>query len=73
MRALDGAPRLQDGRTHERSFGRALVGTRTTWRSLFLRGVRYSLLPIMSAAGLLDWVIYEGSVNSERFLEFTEQ
>ena len=63
----------QDGRTHERQYGRAPQGERTTWRSLFLRGQRYSLLPVMSAAGLLDWKIYDGSVNSERFLQFTQE
>ena len=47
------------------------MGEHTSWRSLFLRGLRYSLLVVMSAADLLDWKIYEGSVNSERFLEFT--
>ena len=65
--------RTQDGRTHERSYGRAMRGERTSWRSLFLRGQRYSLLPVMSAQGLLDWKIYEDSVNTERFLEFTEE
>lgn len=38
---------------------------------MFLRGKRFSFLPIMSAHGLLDWYIVEGSVNGDQFLYFT--
>ena len=76
-RVRDTTPRAptQDGRTHERSYGRAMQGECTSWLSLFLHGRRprrFSLLPITSAEGLPDWKINEDSVNTERFLEFTE-
>jgi hypothetical protein len=61
----------QDQRTMERHYGRAFKGRRTKTASLFLRGKRFSFLPIMSAHGLLDWYIVEGSVNGDQFLYFT--
>ena len=69
-RALTRAPWLQDKRTSERTHGRAFRGQRTKTTRLFVRGKRYSLVPVMSAQGLLDWYICEGSVDAERFLDF---
>ena len=37
---------------------------------LFVRGVRYSVIPVMSSDGIHDISICEGSVNGERFEKF---
>jgi hypothetical protein len=63
---LSARARTQDGRTHQREFGRAYRGRRTRTRTLFLRGQRFSVVPVMSADGLLDWYIAKGSINKER-------
>ena len=43
--------------------GRAPSGKRTGERVLFIRGKRFSVLPIMSSGGLLDWYITEGGAK----------
>lgn len=60
-----------DRRTHQRRWGRAPIGKRTGKRTFFLRGKRYSVMPIMGyTRGLIDWYIVEGSIGGEKYQHF---
>mmetsp|Transcript_34176 Transcript_34176/g.54778 ORF Transcript_34176/g.54778 Transcript_34176/m.54778 type:complete len:330 (-) Transcript_34176:968-1957(-) len=61
-----------DRRSHQRRWGRSLRGTRTGTTLIFVRGIRHSVLPIMTAHGVLDWYITEGSIGQDKFNEFVE-
>ena len=62
----------QDKRDHQRLWGRALKGVRTTSTAFFShRGKRHTVLPIMSFyGGLVDWAIFEGGLDIPTYLEF---
>ena len=62
-----------DGRTSARRRGWAPIGMRCVQRTCFVRGKRYSLLPILTLDGLITWKIFEGSVTSEMFVEFLRE
>jgi hypothetical protein len=49
------------------------VGKRCVQRKCFVRGRRYSILPVLTLDGLITWDIIEGSVTSERFVEFLRE
>ena len=57
----------QDKRNYGRKWGRAFRGERTTTRAVFVRGKRFSLVPVLSYYGLLDWYIVEGGLDAARF------
>jgi len=59
-----------DKRTYARAYGRAKRGGRTNSKKVFVRGPRFSLLPVMSKAGVLDYKIYPGSIDATAFLDF---
>ena len=42
-------------------------------RQCFIRGQRYSLLPILTLDGLITFKIFEGSVTSEQFVDFLKK
>jgi hypothetical protein len=56
----------------ERTKGWALVGRRCVQRRHFIRGQRYSILPILTLDGIIAYDIIP-SVNSERFVEFLRE
>jgi hypothetical protein len=53
--------------------GWAKVGKRCAQRKCFVQGHRYSILPVLTLDGLITWDIIEGSVTSERFVEFLRE
>ena len=54
----------QDKRNYGRKWGRAFRGKRTTTCAVFVRGKRFSLVPVLSYYGLLDWYIVEGGLDA---------
>lgn len=63
----------QNERTHRRKHGRSLRGTRTRSRAFQFRGVRYSMLPVMTAAGILNSYICQGSINGQRLIDYGQR
>ena len=62
----------KDDTTEGRGNGWAAVGMRTLGTTLFVRGKRYSLLPVIGRGGLLGYKIIEGSFNGPEFLDFVK-
>jgi transposase len=60
-------------RTSARTKGWSLVGRRCVQRRHFIRGQRFSILPILTLDGIVAYDIIPGSVNSERFVEFLRE
>jgi transposase len=60
----------KDDRNVSRMKGYSLVGTRCVQRRCFVRGKRYSILPILTLDGIIAYDIIEGSVTSDRFVRF---
>ena len=63
----------KDERTSNRRRGWSRQGMRCVQRKCFVRGKRYSLLPIITLDGIIAHDIIEGSVTSERFVEFLRE
>jgi len=63
----------KDERTSARKRGWALRGSRCIQRKRFVRGRRLSILPILTLDGIIAYDIIEGSVTSERFLQFLRE
>jgi transposase len=63
----------KDDRTPARKRGWSLVGTRCVQRRCFVRGRRYSILPILTLDGIITYDIMEGSVTSEKFVRFLRE
>ena len=59
-----------DSRTWARRYGRSRRGRRTRYRVLFVRGERWTLLPVMSEGGVLDYMVYKGSIDGFRYIDF---
>jgi transposase len=62
-----------DDCTNQRTHGWAAMGQSCVCRETFIRGQRYSVLPALSADGIIALDIFEGSVNKERFVKFVEE
>jgi len=60
-------------KTSGRAKGWALVGQRCVQRRLFVRGQRFSILPILTLDGIITHDIIPGSVTSDRFLQFLRE
>lgn len=60
-------------RSSMRPRGWARMGMRCVQRRFFVRGDRYSILPILSLDGIITYDIIPGSVTSERFLHFLRE
>jgi transposase len=60
-------------RTSARMKGWSLVGRRCVQRRHFIRGQRFSILPILTLDGIITYDIIPGSVNSERFVQFLRE
>ena len=63
----------KDERTSARRRGWSGLGHRCVQRKCFVRGRRYSILPILTLDGIVAYDIIEGSVTSERFLQFLRE
>lgn len=62
----------KDDRTTVRKYGRSLRGSRAEIDAVFVRGIRYSLLPVLTIDGMIAARVVEGSVTRDIFLEFLE-
>ncbi len=62
-----------DQRAAIRKRGWAPMASRCVQRSCFIRGQRYSLLPILTIDGLVTFKVFEGSVTTDRFVEFLRE
>ncbi|KAF8341501.1 uncharacterized protein EI90DRAFT_2905472 [Cantharellus anzutake] len=51
-------------------WGYAWLGKRCPVRSRFVRGTRYSILPVLGVDGYLAYEVFEGLVTGDRFVEF---
>jgi len=60
-------------RTSARTTGWSLVGRRCVQRRHFIRGQRFSILPILTLDGIITYDIIPGSVSSKRFVEFLRE
>ena len=60
----------KDERTLSRGYGYSLKNTFATKKNVFVRGVRYTILPALSLQGIIAVDIMEGSCTKERFKEF---
>ncbi|GBB87335.1 hypothetical protein RclHR1_13790002 [Rhizophagus clarus] len=60
----------KDERTLSREYGYFLKNTFATKKNVFVRGVRYTILPALSLQGIIAVDIMEGSCTKERFKEF---
>jgi hypothetical protein len=63
----------KNDRTTARTKGWSLLGTRCIQRRAFVRGKRFSILPVLTLDGIIAHDVIEGSVNTERFLSFLEE
>jgi len=63
----------KDERTSARRRGWSLQGTRCIQRKHFVRGQRYSIVPILTLDSIIAYDVIEGSVTSERFLQFLRE
>src|ERR1700720_274371 len=63
----------KDERTCVRKRGWSLRGCRCIQRKCFVRGQRYSILPILTLDGIITYDIIEGSVTSKRFVQFLQE
>ena len=62
----------KNNHTTYRHFGWSVRGTRPIQRASFKWGKRYSLLLALTLDGIITYKIFEGSVTSDRFLEFLQ-
>jgi transposase len=57
-------------RTSGRNWGWSIVGKRCVQRWCFVRGQRYSILPVLTLNGIIAHDIIEGSVTTKDFVTF---
>ena len=62
-----------DQRAARRKRGWAPLASRCIQRACFVRGQRYSLLPILTIDGLVTFKVFEGSVTTDQFVEFLHE
>jgi hypothetical protein len=53
-----------------RKMGWSSIGTRCVQRRCFIRGQRFSILPVLTMDGIVAHDILPGSVTSEKFVRF---
>jgi hypothetical protein len=63
----------KDERTSARRKGWSERGARCVQQKCFVRGRRYSILPILTLDGIIAYDVIEGSVTGERFLQFLRE
>jgi transposase len=62
-----------DARTNRRRMGWSLLGMRCVERQCFVRGERFSILPVLTLDGMVAWIVVEGAVTSEIFVQFLRE
>lgn len=60
-------------RTLDRKFGWAQVGTPARQIESFKRSKKWSILPLYTYDGFVDWKIIHGSFNADLFIQFLEE
>ncbi|OAG33765.1 hypothetical protein AYO21_12170 [Fonsecaea monophora] len=60
-------------RTSDRKYGWSPRGVPCRVRAFNRRSIRWSILPALTIDGWLDYEIFQGSFNGERFLAFVER
>lgn len=60
----------KDERTLSRGYGYSLKNTFAVKKNVFVRGVRYTILPAFSLQGIIAVDIMEGSCTKENFKNF---
>lgn len=60
----------KDERTSVRRHGRSRKGVRCIARKCFVRGSRYSIVPVITLDGIIAYDIIEGPVDGARFVQF---
>ena len=60
----------KDEHTLSRGYGYSLKNTFATKKNVFVRGVRYTILPALSLQGIIAVDIMEGSCSKQKFKEF---
>ena len=60
-------------RTSGRKWGWSLVGKRCVQRRHFVRGQRYSILPVPTLDGIIANDVIEGSVTTRDFVTFLKE
>jgi transposase len=63
----------KDERTSRRRSGWSIKGSRCIQSGRFVRGTRYSLLPVLTLDGIITHKVVEGSVTSEMFVNFLRE
>src|ERR1700677_1974027 len=59
--------------TSGRSKGWSFAGRRCIQRRFFVRGKRFSILPVLTIDGIITHDIISGSVTADRFLQFLQE
>ena len=60
----------KDERSLSRRYGYSFKNTFAIKKNVFVRGIRYTILPALSLQGYIAVDIMEGSCTKERFREF---
>jgi len=60
-------------RTGDRKYGWSPIGLSCQVDRPLKRSERYSILPALCEDGYIDWLIYQGSITGEIFLEFMKE
>ncbi|CAB4496411.1 unnamed protein product [Rhizophagus irregularis] len=60
----------KDERSLSRGYGYSLKNTFATKKNVFVRGIRYTILPALSLQGIIAVDIMEGNCTKEKFREF---
>jgi transposase len=60
-------------RTGDRKYGWSPIGLTCTQSRPAKRSERWSILPALSIDGYLDYIIYQGSITADLFVEFVEE
>lgn len=63
----------KDDRTEMRRRGRSLKGTRAEAHGVFVRGKRYSLIPVLTIDGVIAAKVVDGSLTRSKFIKFLEE
>lgn len=60
----------KDERTSARRTGWSAIGNRCVSRRVFVRGKRFSILPLLTLDGIITYDVIEGSVTADSFIKF---
>ena len=59
-------------RTGDRKMGWSPIGVECAVERPIKRSERWSILPALTNEGYMDWIIYQGSITADLFLEFLQ-